>query len=36
MTQAERAAQPLAGDLFSFAAPAPGLRPVEAHIVPPP
>jgi sugar lactone lactonase YvrE len=25
----ERAAQPLAGDLFSFEAPAPGLRPVE-------
>ena len=36
MTPAERAAQPLAGDLFSFTAPAPGLRPVEALIVPTP
>jgi xylono-1,5-lactonase len=34
LTQAERAAQPLAGDLFSFEAPAPGLRPVEVDIVP--
>ena len=34
MTQEERAAQPLAGDLFSFEAPAPGLRPVEVQIVP--
>ena len=33
MTPGERAAQPLAGDLFSFAAPAPGLRPVEVHTV---
>ena len=29
----ERAAQPLAGDLFSFEAPAPGLRPVEVRNV---
>jgi len=29
MTPEERSAQPLAGDLFSFEAPAPGLRPVE-------
>lgn len=35
MTQEQRAAQPLAGDLFSFGAPAPGLRPVEARFVPP-
>jgi sugar lactone lactonase YvrE len=28
----QRAAQPLAGDLFSFEAPAPGLRPVEIHL----
>jgi D-xylonolactonase len=30
LTSAERAQQPFAGDLFSFAAPAPGLPPVEA------
>lgn len=30
----ERAAQPLAGDLFSFEAPAPGLPPVAVHLVP--
>jgi sugar lactone lactonase YvrE len=30
----QRAAQPLAGDLFSFEAPAPGERPVELHNVP--
>jgi sugar lactone lactonase YvrE len=30
----ERAAQPLAGDLFSFEAPAPGQRPVAVHDVP--
>lgn len=29
LTQEQRAAQPMAGDLFSFQAPAPGLRPVE-------
>jgi sugar lactone lactonase YvrE len=29
LSQEARAAQPLAGDLFSFEAPAPGLRPVE-------
>jgi len=34
LTQQEREAQPFAGDLFSFEAPAPGLRPVEAHIDP--
>lgn len=34
MAPEARAAQPLAGDLFSFDAPAPGLRPVEAHVVP--
>ena len=33
MKQEERAAQPLAGDLFSFEAPAPGLRPVEVEPV---
>jgi xylono-1,5-lactonase len=33
MKQEERAAQPLAGDLFSFEAPAPGLRPVEVELV---
>ncbi|MGH8298416.1 MAG: SMP-30/gluconolactonase/LRE family protein [Steroidobacteraceae bacterium] len=33
LTQEERAAQPLAGDLFSFQAPAPGLRPVEANLI---
>lgn len=32
LTKEERAVQPLAGDLFSFEAPAPGQRPVEAHI----
>jgi sugar lactone lactonase YvrE len=31
MTQEQRAAQPLAGDLFSFEAPAPGLRPLEVQ-----
>lgn len=31
LTEEQRAAQPLAGDLFSFEAPAPGLRPVEVH-----
>jgi sugar lactone lactonase YvrE len=36
LTQKERAAQPLAGDLFSFEAPAPGLAPVEVQIVPTP
>jgi D-xylonolactonase len=30
----QRAAQPLAGDLFSFEAPAPGVRPVELHDIP--
>lgn len=30
----QRAAQPLAGDLFSFEAPAPGQRPVELHDIP--
>ncbi|HUN72606.1 MAG TPA: SMP-30/gluconolactonase/LRE family protein [Steroidobacteraceae bacterium] len=34
LTQEQRAAQPLAGDLFSFEAPAPGLRAVEARFVP--
>ena len=34
LTQEQRAAQPLAGDLFSFAAPAPGLRPVEVRDIP--
>lgn len=34
MTQEERAAQPLAGDLFSFEAPVPGLPPVEVGNVP--
>jgi xylono-1,5-lactonase len=34
LTREQRAAQPLAGDLFSFEAPAPGLRPVEAHHIP--
>lgn len=34
MTQKERAAQPLAGDLFSFEAPAPGVRPMEVEAVP--
>jgi len=34
LTGAQRAAQPLAGDLFSFEAPAPGLRPVEVGIIP--
>jgi xylono-1,5-lactonase len=34
LTRGERAAQPLAGDLFSFAAPAPGLRPVEVAMIP--
>jgi xylono-1,5-lactonase len=34
LTQEERSAQPLAGDLFGFAAPAPGLEPVEVQIVP--
>jgi sugar lactone lactonase YvrE len=33
MTQEQRAAQPLAGDLFSFEAPAPGLPPVEVQNV---
>jgi xylono-1,5-lactonase len=33
MTREQRAAQPLAGDLFSFEAPAPGLRPVEVQTV---
>jgi xylono-1,5-lactonase len=32
LTPAQRAAQPLAGDLFSFEAPVPGLEPVEASI----
>jgi sugar lactone lactonase YvrE len=34
LTPEQRAAQPLAGDLFSFAAPAPGLRPAEVHLIP--
>jgi xylono-1,5-lactonase len=34
LTQEARAAQALAGDLFSFEAPAPGLRPVEARLIP--
>jgi D-xylonolactonase len=34
MTQEERAAQPLAGDLFGFEAPAPGVRPVEVQDIP--
>ena len=32
MTPQQRAAQPLAGDLFSFEAPAPGMRPAEVEI----
>jgi sugar lactone lactonase YvrE len=32
LTEEDRAAQPLAGDLFSFEAPAPGLRPVEVDL----
>jgi sugar lactone lactonase YvrE len=32
LTKEQRAAQPLAGDLFSFEAPAAGQQPVEAHI----
>lgn len=34
LTREQRAVQPLAGDLFSFAAPAPGLRPAEVHLNP--
>ena len=34
LTPAQRAAQPLAGDLFRFEAPAPGQRPVEVRIAP--
>jgi sugar lactone lactonase YvrE len=34
MTPQQRAAQPLAGDLFSFEAPAPGMRPVTVEPVP--
>jgi len=34
MTREQRAAQPLVGDLFSFEAPAPGLRPVEVQVFP--
>ena len=33
MTPAQREAQPMAGDLFRFEAPAPGLRPVEVQLV---
>lgn len=32
LTPAQRSAQPLAGDLFSFEAPVPGLRPVEVSV----
>ncbi|HEY1892721.1 MAG TPA: SMP-30/gluconolactonase/LRE family protein [Steroidobacteraceae bacterium] len=32
LTREQRAAQPLAGDLFSFEAPAPGLHPVEVKL----
>lgn len=32
MTPEQRAAQPMAGDLFRFEAPAPGLRPVEVQL----
>jgi D-xylonolactonase len=34
MTPEQRAAQPLAGDLFAFEAPAPGLRPAEVRVFP--
>ena len=34
MSEEERAAQPLAGDLFSFEAPAPGPRPVQVRVLP--
>jgi xylono-1,5-lactonase len=34
MSPAARAAQPLAGDLFSFEAPSPGLKPVEVSTIP--
>ena len=34
MKQEERGAQPLAGDIFSFETPAPGVRPVEVSVFP--